>query len=374
MDITYIGVFLEGLLSFLSPCVLPLLPLYLSYLAGQDHLDDKYDIKKLFISTLFFVLGICFTFFLLAISIESIKTFITNYQNTISIVSGTLLIVFGLHELGVIHINVLDLQLKINNKLDLKKMNVLKAFIFGFIFSFGYSPCIGPLLSSALFMAASNPNGYLYIVAYGLGLVIPFLISGLLANSILKFFKEKKKIIFTLYKVAGIILICFGIYLIMNASKSNNIEVKEELTLQDIIAEHEFIDQNGNSIKLSDYKGKYVMMDFIASWCHYCVQEIPTYQEYASKNECECIYIMSPNLNSEGDLETVKKFIDSNNIQLKVLIDTDGSLVRMLGITSYPTKFVLSDEGEFKAYYSGMIADIDTYSAFLAYSKQVSED
>lgn len=374
MDITYIGIFLEGLLSFLSPCVLPLLPLYLSYLAGQDHLDDKYDIKKLFISTLFFVLGICFTFFLLAISIESIKTFITNYQNTISIVSGTLLIVFGLHELGVIHINVLDLQLKINNKLDLKKMNVLKAFIFGFIFSFGYSPCIGPLLSSALFMAASNPNGYLYIVAYGLGLVIPFLISGLLANSILKFFKEKKKIIFTLYKVAGIILICFGIYLIMNASKSNNIEVKEELTLQDIIAEHEFIDQNGNSIKLSDYKGKYVMMDFIASWCHYCVQEIPTYQEYASKNECECIYIMSPNLNGEGDLETVKKFIDSNNIQLKVLIDTDGSLVRMLGITSYPTKFVLSDEGEFKAYYSGMIADIDTYSAFLAYSKQVSED
>ena len=372
MDITLIGIFLEGLLSFLSPCVLPLLPLYMSYLAGEDKtVDDdgnvKYKTGKVFISTLFFVLGICFTLALLAVSVNIVKQFLDNYKDIISIICGTVLIIFGLHEIGIININVLDSDARFKVNLHLEQMNIIKAFLLGFIFSLGWSPCIGPMLANALMLVATQPLEYLYIVAYGLGLVIPFLLTGLLTASILNFINSKKDILKWILKIAGIIMICFGIYMIGSSSK-NIVQYKSATSdRQTYLMNYEFKDQDGKKIKLTDYRGKYILLNFTTTWCTYCNQEIPEYLNYAnSTDEVVCLYVMS-SLTSGVDDEDLIKYIN-DKIQLRVLVDEKCDLTNYFAINSYPTKYIISPEGEVLGYAQGAM-NIDGFTSIIESAK-----
>lgn len=357
MDITLVGIFLEGLLSFLSPCVLPLLPLYMSYLAGEDKTVDedgnvKYKTGKVFASTIFFVLGICLTLALLAVSVNLIKQYLDEYKDIISIICGAVLIIFGLHETGIIHINVLDFEAKFKVNLHLDKMNFIKAFLLGFIFSLGWSPCIGPMLANALMLAATQASGYLYIVAYGLGLVIPFLLTGLLTTSILNFFNSKKNILKWVLRIAGIIMICFGIYMISNASRNIIMDKNKTNDTEKYYMNYEFKDQNGKKLVLDDYKGKYVILNFTTTWCTYCHQEMPEYLKYSeSVDDVVCLYVMST-VNSGVSNDELLKYIDEN-IKLRVLIDENAELTNYCGVSGYPTKFVISPDGKFLGYASG---------------------
>lgn len=357
MDITLVGIFLEGLLSFLSPCVLPLLPLYMSYLAGEDKTVDedgnvKYKTGKVFVSTIFFVLGICLTLALLAVSVNLIKQYLDEYKGIISIICGTVLIIFGLHETGIIHINVLDFEAKFKVNLHLDKMNFIKAFLLGFIFSLGWSPCIGPMLANALMLAATQASGYLYIVAYGLGLVIPFLLTGLLTTSILNFFNSKKNILKWVLRIAGIIMICFGIYMISNASRNIIMDKNKTNDTEKYYMNYEFKDQNGKKLVLDDYKGKYVILNFTTTWCTYCHQETSEYLKYSeSVDDVVCLYVMST-VNSGVSNDELLKYIDEN-IKLRVLIDENAELTNYCGVSGYPTKFVISPDGKFLGYASG---------------------
>lgn len=373
MDITLIGIFLEGILSFLSPCVLPLLPLYMSYLAGEDKdIDEngnvKYKTGKVFITTIFFVLGICFTLTLLAVSVNFIKQFIEDYSDIISIVFGTVLIIFGLHEFGIIHIDVLDSDSRFKVKLNLKDMNFFKAFLLGFIFSLGWSPCIGPMLANALMLAATSATGIYYIVAYGLGLVIPFLITGLLTSTILNFINTKKNIMKYILKVAGVIMICFGMYMIYNAS-SSIIQYKNKSTDQEkYFMNYEFEDQYGNTVKLSDYKGKYVMLNFTATWCTYCASEAPDYLQYSkSQDEVVCLYVMCPQV-SYCSKDDIKQFA-LDNYELTTIIDETGELSMYCGIQGYPTLYVISPDSKLLGYASGAL-NVEMFNNILESAKQ----
>lgn len=372
MDVTLVGIFLEGLLSFLSPCVLPLLPLYMSYLAGEDKEVDeegnvKYKTGKVFITTIFFVLGICFTLALLAISVNLIKQFIEDYSDIISIICGTVLIVFGLHEFGVIHIDILDSDSRFKVKLNLSKMNFLKAFLLGFIFCLGWSPCIGPMLANALMLAATSTTGIYYIVAYGLGLVIPFLITGLLTSTILNFINSKKNIMKYVLKVAGVIMICFGVYMIYNASQNitqykNNVNDKEAYFMN-----YKFEDQYGNTVKLSDYKGKYVILNFSATWCTYCASEVPEYLEYSkTADDVVCLYVMCPSV-SNCTKDELKEFVLSN-YELTTIIDETGELTGYCGISGYPTLVVISPESKMLGYVSGAL-NVDGFKSIMESAK-----
>jgi len=382
--ITLLGIFLEGLLSFFSPCVLPILPLYFSYLAGNNKQTDEngkttYNTLAVFISTFCFVLGISLTFVILAASLNFFSKFVTTYANVISIIGGTVLIFFGLHEMGIINISVLNNELKPKVNLHLETMTNFKAFILGFVFSLGWSPCIGPMLANAILMAATNSQGYLYIVAYGLGLVIPFLVCGLLTSKVLDFINNKRNILNYVLKLAGIILICFGCYMIYDAAKEivTVKEVQQETSttnnesndITSYLVEHEFYDQYGNVHKLSDYEGQYVMLDFITTWCTYCRMEIPYYHDFNETGNAECLYVMYIESSKEETLE----FIEEQGITLPVLIDEEGILTYYLNVSSYPTKYILSPESKFITYCSGMITGIDNYNAFLDYAKQMNE-
>ena len=376
MDITLIGIFLEGLLSFLSPCVLPLLPLYMSYLVGENKTVDengniKYKTGRVFITTFFFVLGICFTLTLLAVSVNIISDFLDSYKEVISIICGTILITFGLHEIGIIHIDVLDFDTRFKVDLHLDKMNFLKAFLLGFIFSLGWSPCIGPMLTNALMLVANGEFGYLYIISYGLGLVIPFLLTGLITKTILNFINNKKNLFKWVLKIAGIIMICFGVYMIINAASTINNKSNVTTNSVSYFSDYEYIDQDGKKFNISDYKGKYIILNFTTTWCTYCKAEIPEMFDYISENkDVECIYVMS-SLTSNTTKDNLINYINEN-LDFRVIVDEDNVLFNYCGISSFPTKFVISPEGELLGYVSGAM-NKDGLANMIESAKQMND-
>lgn len=383
------GIFLEGILSFLSPCVLPLIPLYISYLAGENKKTDEngvvyYDRVKVFISTLFFTLGISLTFVLLAASVNYVKDYLTKYTEIISIIGGTILIIFGLHEFGLIHIDVLNKELKLKLNSNLNQMNYLKAFLLGFVFSLGWSPCIGPMLANALLLSATSSSGYLYILFYALGLIIPFLITGLFTSTVLNIINSKKHIMGYISKIAGVILLLFGIYMIYNASKTivaskqinetihdDNSQQMSQDEVEEYLINLEFKDVNGKTVKLSDYKGKYVLLNFTTTWCTYCKAEIPEYVEFAKNEEIECLYVMTP-LNESSD-DAISRYVADNDIKLTTIVDEKGELFYYCGVTGYPTKFVISPDSKFLTYVSGALTG-ENLNNLLTYSKDLVEE
>ena len=386
-----LAIFIEGLLSFLSPCVLPLIPLYVSYLAGDNkEIDEQGNISykqtKVFIMTIFFVLGICLTFVLLSLTVNYIGQYLNQYSEIISIIGGTVIIIFGLHQTGLIHIDVLEKQLKFKNNSLINNMNYLKAFLLGFVFSLGWSPCIGPMLANAILLATTN-NDFLYILIYGLGLVIPFVITGLFTSTILNFINKNKKLMKYTLLVAGLIMICFGFYMIYNASKTiiankniNQIATDsddhdhdhEEIEdLQAYLYNYEFINTDGKKIKLADYKGKYIVLNFTTTWCNFCIEEIPIYKEFSENEELKCFYVMSP-LNERTD-NAIENFIKEHNISVETIKDEEGILFYYCGISGYPTTYIISPDGEFIVYYAGAL-DMNGFNDILAYAKDKVEN
>lgn len=218
-NISFILVFLEGLLSIFSPCVLPLIPVYISYLAGNGKKinDDGtiiFERKKVFINTLFFILGIASTFFILGLSFSALGMFLNRNKLLFSRIGGIIIIVLGFVQLGIINLNFLKTEKRINFEINKNKMNPVVAFIMGFTFSFAWTPCIGPALSSVLILASGSGHplmGNILVLIYTLGFILPFLILGLFTTQTLNFFKEKRNMVKYTIKIGGVILIIMGI-------------------------------------------------------------------------------------------------------------------------------------------------------------------
>ncbi len=209
----YLLTFLEGLASFISPCILPLVPIYISYFMGADETSSK--TKKAFINSLFFVLGSSLIFILMALLASTLGIWIAEYDFIIKVVFGFLLILLGFDYIGIIKIKIPNLSSNINYKLN--NLNIFRSFIFGILFSISHTPCTGAFLAGALALITKEQDifkGVLLMVLYSIGLGIPFIISVLLiekAKNVFNFIKKHYKII----KIAsGIILIVTGIYLI----------------------------------------------------------------------------------------------------------------------------------------------------------------
>ena len=178
VSVSLVTVFVQGILSFFSPCVLPLLPLYLGYLSGSMGGKDGTKISqgKTLVNTLFFVIGISGAFFLLALGMTALGQALHQYQTIIIQVGGILIIVFGLFQLGVFRPMALEQDRRIRFPLQKLAMSPLVALVFGFTFSFAWTPCVGPALASVLLMAGSADTalqGFALIGLYTLGFVLP---------------------------------------------------------------------------------------------------------------------------------------------------------------------------------------------------------
>ena len=218
-----ITVLLEGIVSFFSPCVIPLLPIYMGYLAGNTKEKDKdgniiYRRKKVFLYTMFFVLGISMSFFLLGLSFTTIGSFFKENRTLIAIIGGVAILLLGLFQLKIIKLPFLQKEKKLNIKINPKKMSPIMAFIMGFLFSFAWTPCVGPALSSVLIMAGSADSmflGNLLVFIYAIGFIIPFLILGLFTREALNFLKKKQNILTKAVQLGGILLILAGTYTVI---------------------------------------------------------------------------------------------------------------------------------------------------------------
>ncbi len=375
------AIFFEGVLSFLSPCVLPLIPLYLSYLAGDSrHTDEKgnitYENKQVFIRTMFFVAGISCTFLILGFASHALSDALAAYREIIAIIGGTLLILFGLHEIGIISIDILSKEWKIRFDSVLQGMNHFKAFLLGFLFSFGWSPCIGPMLANALLLASTN-NDPGYILIYAIGMLLPFLLTGLFCNKAVAFLSEKKKYMKYVMVLAGIIMLLSGGYMIRDASQTiiagKNLE-QDAIDSQegsDDIMKHLFTTDSHRQIALSDYQGQYIFLNFSTTWCTYCQEEIPELEEFARNNEIQCFYVMSPLMEyNDGDID---KYLEENDLEIEVILDEEAALFYYCGVNSYPTSFIISPDGEFLAYANGALS-LDGFNQFFDYSKSLYEN
>jgi len=218
-NISFLLVFLEGFLSFFSPCVIPLIPVYISYLAGNGKKVDAdgiitYERKKVLSNTLFFILGISSTFFILGLSFSTLGTFFNSNKILFTKIGGTIIILLGFVQVGLLNFNFLKIEKKINIEITKDKINPIIAFVMGFTFSFAWTPCVGPALSSVLILASSANsayNGNMLVLVYAVGFVLPFLALGLFTTQVLNFFKEKRNLMKYTIKIGGIILIIIGV-------------------------------------------------------------------------------------------------------------------------------------------------------------------
>ena len=205
--------FLAGLISFLSPCVLPLIPGYISYISGTS-LEKLIEKKSnlVVIKTIFFTLGFSFVFITLGSTASFLGKFFLNNSNILGIVAGIIIIFFSLHLIGIINFKFMNKDIRIFT--NQYSHNLAFPLLVGAAFGFGWTPCIGPILGSILTLAAIEENfskSILLLSFYSLGLAIPFIISGILIDKFLFFSKNFRKYTSAITKVGGVILLLTGI-------------------------------------------------------------------------------------------------------------------------------------------------------------------
>ncbi len=410
-SVPVLTVLIQGLLSFFSPCVLPLVPLYVGYLAGgAKTVDDQGNIRyprgRVLVNTIFFVVGVSFAFFLLGFGFTALGTFFTRNQTWFARISGIIMILFGLYQFGVFgRSRALENEHRLPFRLDRWAMNPLVALVLGFTFSFAWTPCVGPTLGSVLLMASSSGSaarGFLLIGVYTVGFVVPFLAVGLFTGTVLDFFKRHQKVVRYTVKVGAALLVLMGVmtltgfmngitsYLSSAAGSgvSNQSQTEEsaapapsEASVSEtpvteespaaserpVIPAPDFtlVDQYGETHTLSDYAGKTVFLNFWATWCGPCKSEMPEIQalyEKYGENQGDLIVLGVANpktedapYNQDVTQAEVEQFLEDNGYTFPVVMDTTGEIFYYYGITAFPTTFMIGVDGNVFGYVPGAL-------------------
>lgn len=404
-------VFMQGLLSFFSPCVFPLVPLYISYLAGGTQSVDAegnpvYSRRKVMLHTICFVLGIGFAFFLLGLGFSAIGQFFKGNRVWFARISGIIMIWLGIYQLGFFgKFNVLEREHRLSPHLEKWTMNPFTALVLGFTFSFAWTPCVGPTLTSVLLMAGSAKTaftGFLLIGVYIAGFTLPFLAVGIFTGRVLQFFRKHGNVLKYTVKVGAVLMILMGVmtftgwmngvsgYLssLSNAPQSVEKQKQEDKKApegstapkeqeksgkkkeeQPVIPAPDFVlkDQYGYEHRLSDYKGKTIFLNFWATWCGPCKMEMPDiqkiYEEYGENSEDLIVLgVANPKsaeypTNQDVSAEEIIQFLEDEGYTYPTVMDVTGEQFRQYGITSFPTSFMIDKNGNVYGYVTGALTE-----------------
>lgn len=388
-----------GLLSFFSPCILPLLPVYIGILTtGPSQADgERVDlgIGAQVARTLAFVLGISCVFVGLGIGAATLGS--TAASNPyLNVVLGLVIFVCGLYLAGVLHIGFLQRE----RRADLARIKVngvAGAFLLGLAFSFGWTPCVGPILGSILALAAGTGTmaaGAVLLLAYALGLCVPFLVLTLGASALMARVRKLYRYLPLIQKIGGALIAIMGLWMVLsqvgalaNAAKAS--DTGDAATVQEqsassaqadsdpVIGTVEAGDEDTSSIssawknvvltdldggthKLSEYRGKPLYFEFWGSWCTSCVQDLgqltDVYKEHAQKGDVTVVSVVVPGQFGERSASDFVSWARANDVEVPVLMDTNGALSSHLGVSGFPTSVFVSSDGQLSKIRVGAIS------------------
>lgn len=436
----YLISFLEGMITFISPCLLPMLPIYISYFAG----GGERTTKKTLTGVSGFVMGFTVIFVAMGALAGTLGGFLKTYALWVNLISGIIVILFGLNYMGVLKFSFFK---GIHRNMNLQNMNFGSAMVFGMVFSIGWTPCVGAFLGSALMLASQQGHvleGMGMLLAYSLGLGVPFLVSAVFIDRLKGAFNWIKQHYSTINKISGGLLVLIGIamatgymgkflglmsgavislqtvvaavlvllaviaifavgsylgrkkkgqtadpmgvirlvatllllailvvgaYLAYNrlapTVENNQIspavppaagqlpeETVPETTEPEKVPAPDFTvyDAEGEKHKLSDFRGKPVIMNFWATWCGYCKLEMPDFQEKYEQYGEDIHFLMIDM--TDGQQETFEKasaYIEQEGFTFPVYYDMDWEVQNTYRVTSLPTTYFIDAEGNFVA-------------------------
>lgn len=225
LDISYAGAALAGLLSFFTPCILPMVPFYLCYMAGLSMNQLRGDgaiapgaQKRLVISAVFFALGVTTIFVLLGMGATALGQAFAQWRQPLSYVAAGVLLLFGLHFLGIVRIPLLYREARVES--TAAPTTIIGAYVMGLAFGFGWTPCVGPALAAILMVASgmgSVAEGALLLMVYGLAMTAPFIVAALFARPFLNWIQSKRHYLGYVEKAMGAMLIVFAVLIATDA-------------------------------------------------------------------------------------------------------------------------------------------------------------
>lgn len=364
-------VFGAGILSFFSPCILPVLPVYASYLIADRPAHEVSLVKRL-IQSLAFTAGLSVVFFIMGLGAGALGGLINN--SYFFIACGIIVFIFGLYYTGLISIPFLDREKRLLVKEDKKKGTLLSAFFLGFVFSFAWTPCVGPILGTVLALSAQQGGallGGILLLAYSLGLGIPFMVLTLGSEFFFTKIKRISKHLPKIQIIGGVLIAVLGLYMIFSQVFSLETESTTNHTSERTQSEQSagtaaeaidfsLVDLEGNTVTLSDYRGKPVYLKFWTTWCPVCLSGMDDYKEisaeYNEGDDLAVLSVVTPDIGSEMDEESFIAWAHSQDLTFPILFDTDGTLTSELNVRGYPTSVFIDKEGVISQSRTGEVA------------------
>jgi len=376
---------LAGFLSFVSPCVLPIVPGYLTFITGMsfDELTNQQQRSRLIVSAIMkslpFVLGFSLVFISLGASASVIGTALRANLGLLKQVAGIGIVILGLHLAGLLPIPALLREKRFSG--EPSAPGVGRAFVAGLFFAFGWTPCVGPILAGILALAATAETlgrGVLLLAAYSLGLGIPFILSAAFLNGFLSMFKGMKGYLRQLEVASGALLVLVGFLIFTDkmswiSSRLTFLNAEELLTLetqpavvhpaaaaespQNAYGPYDFTvtSVDGGPVRLSDYQGKVVLVNFWATWCGPCVIETPALVRVYNKYKDQGFAVIGVALQSEED--NVKEFVNKFHVPYAVGRDTTSEIGLRYQVFALPSSFLFAPDGKVKKAFTGFVEE-----------------
>ena len=353
-----ISVFGAGLLSFFSPCILPLLPVYLGYLSTNSAENESVK-KASFTKALAFTGGLSLSFFVLGFGAGSLGSFVNS--DWLLLICGSIVVLFGFYQTGLLPLSFLERNMKLSVQFNPQK-GLGGAFLLGLLFSIGWTPCVGPILGAVLGMASqqgSAPAGGALLLVYSLGLSLPFCILALASQQLL----QKVKCIYPHFAkirlVGGILIILMGCWMLytpitsmlakdVQPVEAAPVEAAPSLQNSSIYTMH-FAGLNSEPISLAKLAGKTVYIKFWATWCPTCLGGLEEFTALAEKMAHEkdivVLSVVTPGRNGEMSEKDFSEWAKAQQLNFPVYFDPSGALNKEFAIRAYPTGVFISKDG-----------------------------